>query len=128
MEAIDILSSRTLAGVPHGFLGRRGGVSGGVYASLNVGLGSDDDHAAVTENRRRAVDAVMPSAQLVSLHQVHSAKVVTATAPWPGDARPHADGVVTDQRGLLLGILTADCIPVLFADAECGIVGAAHAG
>jgi polyphenol oxidase len=82
----------------------------------------------VIENRRRACDAVMPGAQLVTLHQVHSAKVVTATAQWPDDARPHADGVVTDQPGLLLGIITADCVPVLFADTERGIIGAAHAG
>jgi polyphenol oxidase len=128
VDAIDILSSRNLAGLPHGFLGRRGGVSRGVYASLNVGLGSGDDHVAVTENRQRATQAVMPHAQLVSLHQVHSAEVVTATTPWPDDARPHADGVVTDRQGLLLAILTADCVPVLFADPEHGIVGAAHAG
>jgi polyphenol oxidase len=128
VEALNILSSRNLTSLPHGFLGRRGGVSGGVYASLNVGLGSGDDRGAVTQNRRLAVEAVMPGAALVTLHQVHSAEVVTASAPWPDDARPHADGVVTDQPGLLLGILTADCVPVLFADIERGIVGAAHAG
>jgi polyphenol oxidase len=128
VEAIDVLTSRTLAGARHGFLGRRGGVSSGLYASLNVGLGSGDDRAAVTENRRRAVNAILPGAQLVTLHQVHSAVVVTATAPWPDDARPHADGIVTDQPGLLLGILTADCVPVLFADPERRIIGAAHAG
>ena len=128
MEAIDVLASRTLAGVPHGFLGRRGGVSASLYASLNVGLGSNDERTAVTENRRRAGEAVLPGAQLVTLHQVHSADVVTATTPWPDDARPHADGVVTDRQGLLLGILTADCVPVLFADIERGVVGAAHAG
>lgn len=128
METIDVLSSPALAGIPHGFLGRRGGVSTNLYASLNVGLGSNDERAAVRENRRRAGEAIMPEAQLVTLHQVHSADVVTVTAPWPDDARPHADGVVTDQPGLLLGILTADCVPVLFADVERGIVGAAHAG
>jgi polyphenol oxidase len=128
VDAIDILPSRHLAGLPHGFLGRRGGVSTGLYTSLNVGLGSSDDRAAVIENRHRASEAVMPGAQLVTLHQIHSATVVTATGPWPDDARPHADGVVTDQPGVLLGILTADCVPVLFADAERGIVGAAHAG
>jgi polyphenol oxidase len=128
VEAIDVLSSRTLAGVPHGFLGRRGGVSANLYASLNVGLGSNDERAAVTENRRRAGETVLPGARLVTLHQVHSADVVTVTMPWPDDARPHADGVVTNRQGLLLGILTADCVPVLFADAERGIVGAAHAG
>jgi YfiH family protein len=128
VDAIDILPSRHLAGLPHGFLGRRGGVSTGLYTSLNVGLGSSDDRAAVIENRHRASEAVMPGAQLVTLHQIHSATVVTATGAWPDDARPHADGVVTDQPGVLLGILTADCVPVLFADAERGIVGAAHAG
>ena len=128
METIDIFASRTLAGVPHGFLGRRGGVSTNLYASLNVGLGSNDERAAVRENRRRAGEAILPGAQLVTLHQVHSADVVTVTTPWPDGARPHADGVVTNQPGLLLGILTADCVPVLFADVERGIVGAAHAG
>lgn len=128
VDAIDILCSRALAGLPHGFLGRRGGVSGGVYASLNVGLGSEDNRAAVIENRQRAIDAILPGTQLVTLHQVHSAKVETATAPWPDDARPLADGLVTDQPGLLLGILTADCVPVLFADFGRGIIGAAHAG
>ena len=128
MDTIDILSSRNLASLPHGFLGRRGGVSSGLYASLNVGLGSGDDRSAVIENRQRAVNAVLPGAQLVTLHQVHSAEIVTAIARWPDDARPHADGVVTDRPGLLLGILTADCVPVLFADTERGIIGAAHAG
>lgn len=128
METIDVLSSPALAGIPHGFLGRRGGVSTNLYASLNVGLGSNDERAAVRENRRRAGEAILPGAQLVTLHQVHSADVVTVTTPWPDGARPHADGVVTDQPGLLLGILTADCVPVLFADVERGIVGAAHAG
>lgn len=128
VEAIDIFSSPALAGVPHGFLGRRGGVSEGLYASLNVGLGSGDDRATVAENRRRAVNAVLPGAQLVGLHQFHSAEVVTLGSPWPDDARPQADGLVTDRPGLLLGILTADCVPVLFADAERGVIGAAHAG
>ena len=128
MDTIGILSSRFLAGLPHGFLGRRGGVSTGVYASLNVGQGSNDERAAVVENRRRAANAVMPGAKLMTVHQVHSAEVVMATAPWPNDARPHADGMVTDRQGLLLGILTADCVPVLFADVERQIIGAAHAG
>ena len=128
VDTIGILSSRFLAGLPHGFLGRRGGVSTGVYASLNVGQGSNDERAAVVENRRRAANAVMPGAKLMTVHQVHSAEVVMATAPWPNDARPHADGMVTDRQGLLLGILTADCVPVLFADVERQIIGAAHAG
>ena len=117
-----------LIGVPHGFLGRRGGVSEGVCAGLNVGLGSDDDRAAIAENRRRAVAAVAPGRRLVTLHQVHSPTALVATEPWPDEARPHADAIVTDRPGLALGILTADCAPVLLADADAGVVGAAHAG
>jgi YfiH family protein len=117
-----------LAGVPHAFLGREGGVSTGILAGLNVGLGSTDDPAAIAENRRRAVEAVLPGSSLVTVHQVHSADAVIATAPFPDEARPHADALVTDRPGLLLGILTADCVPVLLADSEAGVVGAAHAG
>jgi hypothetical protein len=114
--------------VPHGFLGRAGGVSKGVCEGLNVGLGSDDSRQAIHENRRRAVAAVAPGADLVTVFQVHSADVLVATAPWPDDARPHADALVTDRPGLALGILTADCAPVLFADPAAGVIGAAHAG
>ena len=117
-----------LLGVPHGFLGRRGGVSSGICAGLNVGLGSGDDRAAIVENRRRAVEAVAPGARLVTVHQVHSPTAVVATAPWPDDARPHADAIVAAKPGLALGILTADCAPVLLADAQAGVIGAAHAG
>ncbi|ARS27351.1 peptidoglycan editing factor PgeF [Sphingomonas sp. KC8] len=127
-DSIDPIRAPALGAIPHGFLGRRGGVSTGIHAGLNVGLGSDDDHAAIHENRRRAVAAVAPGAALVTLHQVHSADAVAVTAPFPDDARPHADALVTDRPGLLLGILTADCVPVLFADAESGVIGAAHAG
>src|SRR3546814_2102700 len=80
------------------------------------------------ENRRGAVEAVAPGERLVTLHQVHSAKALTVTSPWSDDARPQADAVVTDRPGLLLGILTADCAPVLFADPDAGVIGAAHAG
>ncbi|WP_294395530.1 peptidoglycan editing factor PgeF [uncultured Sphingomonas sp.] len=117
-----------LGEVPHGFLGREGGVSGGVLAGLNVGLGSSDDRAAIAENRQRAVAAVLPGAALVTVHQVHSAGAVRVMAPFPDDARPHADALATDRPGLLLGVLTADCAPVLLADAAAGVVGAAHAG
>lgn len=117
-----------LAGIPHGFLGRRGGVSVGTVAGLNVGLGAEDDEAAVAENRRRAVDAVLPGARLVTLYQVHSPVAVTAIEPWPRDGRPRADAMATDRPGLLLGIVTADCAPVLLADREAGVIGAAHAG
>ena len=122
------ITATALAGTRHGFLGRQGGVSGGIHAGLNVGLGSDDDREAIAENRRLAVAAVAPGAALVTLHQVHSAEAVSVTAPFADEARPQADALVTDRPGLLLGILTADCVPVLFADTAAGVVGAAHAG
>lgn len=127
-NGVAIWESRALDGITHGFLGRPGGVSTGIHAGLNVGLGSDDDRAAITENRRRAVDAVMPGARLVTLHQVHSPDAIPVSAPFPDEARPAADALVTATPGLLLGILTADCVPVLFADRQAGVVGAAHAG
>jgi YfiH family protein len=126
--SVEVIRAAMLDGVPHGFLGRRGGVSEGLCAGLNVGLGSDDDRAAIHENRRRAVEAVAPGASLVTLHQVHSPDALYAAAPWPDDARPHADAIVTDRPGLALGILTADCTPVLFVDRQAGVIGAAHAG
>lgn len=122
------IRATALAGLPHGFLGRQGGVSSGIHAGLNVGLGSDDDRAAIHENRRRAIAAVAPDATLVTLHQIHSADAVAVTGPVADDARAHADALVTDRPGLLLGILTADCVPVLLADAQAGVIGAAHAG
>lgn len=126
--SVEVIRARSLAGIAHGFLGRRGGVSTGATAGLNVGLGSADDPAAVAENRRLAADAVLPGARLVTAFQVHSAEVVTVSDPWADDARPHADAMVTDRTGVTIGILTADCAPVLFADAQAGVVGAAHAG
>ena len=128
MNGVERLASAALEGVPHGFLGRRGGVSTGLHAGLNVGLGSDDDRAAVFANRDLARDAVLPGAALVTLHQVHSPDVMTVTAPIPLDARPQGDALVTDRPGLLLGVLTADCVPVLLADRQVGVVGAAHTG
>jgi hypothetical protein len=125
---IEVLRSPLFGDLPHGFLGRRGGVSTGICAGLNVGLGSADDHEAVRANRRLAVDAVAPGAQLVTLHQVHSADAIAVTSPFPDEARPRADALVTDRPGLALGILTADCTPVLFADTQAGVIGAAHAG
>lgn len=122
------IPAAALAAIPHGFLGRAGGVSAGIHAGLNVGLGSDDDREAIHENRRRAVEAVAPGAALVTLHQIHSADAIAVTAPFPDDARPHADALVTNHPGLLLGILTADCVPVLLADHGAGVIGAAHAG
>lgn len=128
MTGVEVIRAGALSGVPHGFLGRHGGVSTGNLAGLNVGTGSGDDRDAIAENRRRAVEAVLPGARLATVHQVHSADAVYVAEPWAQDARPHADAMVTDQPGLLLGILTADCAPVLLADREAGVVGAAHAG
>ena len=125
---VEVIRAAALGGIPHGFLGRRGGVSEGICAGLNVGLGSSDDRAAILENRRRVVAAVAPAARLVTLHQIHSSDALYADAPWPDDARPKADALVTDRPGLALGILTADCTPVLLADREAGVIGAAHAG
>lgn len=127
-DGITRWGSGALGSVPHGFLGRQGGVSTGLYAGLNVGLGSDDDRDAIFENRRRAGNAVLPGATLVTLHQVHSPDVITIAEPIADDARPNADAMVTATPGLLLGILTADCVPVLFSDPHAGVVGAAHAG
>jgi hypothetical protein len=126
--AVEVIRARLLEGIPHGFLGRRGGVSAGLCSGLNVGLGSDDDPEAVRTNRRLAAEAVAPGAPLVTLHQVHSGTAIAVTEPFPDDARPRADALVTDRPGLLLGILTADCTPVLFADRQAGVIGAAHAG
>ncbi len=122
------MRASALDGVAHGFLGRGGGVSTGMLASLNVGIGTSDDPAVIVENRRRAAEAVLPGAALVSLYQVHGDETVSVTVPFAADARPRADGMVTDRPGLLLGILTADCAPVLLADRAAGVVGAAHAG
>ena len=126
--SVEAIRAAALAGVPHGFLGRRGGVSEGICGGLNTGWGSGDDVAAIAENRRRAVAAVAPGARLVTVHQVHSPDALHASAPWPDDRRPHADAMVADRPGLALGILTADCAPVLLADRAAGVIGAAHAG
>lgn len=128
MSAVEVIRAGVLEGLIHGFLGRRGGVSTGELAGLNVGYGSNDDRAAIDENRRRAVAAVLPAAALVTVHQIHSAEVVHVDQAWSQDQRPRADAMVTDRPGLLLGILTADCAPVLFADPEAEVIGAAHAG
>lgn len=127
MSGVEVLRS-DLLGVPHGFLGRSGGVSQGEMWGLNVGYGSGDDRDLIAENRRRAVDAVLPGAQLATVHQVHSPTVVYVETPWPQDDRPHADAMVTDRSGILLGVLAADCAPVLFSEAHAGLIGAAHSG
>lgn len=115
------------AGTMHGFFGRPGGVSVGIYAGLNCGPGSGDDRDAVIENRRRAMEA-LGGPRLVTLYQVHSATAVTVAAPWEIGEAPHADAMATNVPGLALGILTADCAPVLLADSEARVIGAAHAG
>jgi YfiH family protein len=125
---VEVNRAEVLAGVPHGFLGRRGGVSTGPLAGLDMGARGQAPTPALIENRARAVAAVAPGRQLVTLYQVHSPDAVTVLAPFDERLRPHADALVTDRPGFALGILTADCTPVLFADSEAGIVGAAHAG
>lgn len=125
---VELLRDQKLKGVIHGFAGREGGVSTGVHSGLNVGLGSRDDREAVLRNRDLARDALLPGGTLVTVRQVHSSDVVTVREPISEDMRPDADAMVTDRPGLILGILTADCVPVLFADMRAGVIGAAHAG
>ena len=118
-----------LEGVRHAFFGREGGVSTGLYASLNCGQGSKDDRANVDHNRARAMEMLdLPPDRLVTLYQIHSPEVVEVETPWADDARPRADALVTAKPGLALGVVTADCAPVLLADDEASVVGAAHAG
>ncbi|HTX50744.1 MAG TPA: peptidoglycan editing factor PgeF [Caulobacteraceae bacterium] len=129
MTEVPILTSPLLAevaGVRHAFFTRQGGVSEGLYASLNVGVGSNDDPVHVLENRLRAA-ASLGSGALVTCYQVHSARAVHAAAAWPG-AAPEADAAVTTSPGLLLGALAADCAPVLLADPGARVVAAVHAG
>jgi polyphenol oxidase len=115
-------------GPRHGYFTRKGGASGSIYASLNCGVGSNDDAEAVAANRARVAKAVgVAPDRLLFVHQAHTADAVEADGPWPGGP-PTADAMVTTERGLALGILTADCAPVLLADAEAGVIGAAHAG
>lgn len=115
------------AGIRHGFFNRHGGVSQGIYASLNCGLGSRDETAAVRENRAR-VAAHLQAATVLTAHQIHSPTAVIVTDAWPEGERPRADALVTATRGIAVGVLAADCTPVLFADPVAGVVAAAHAG
>ncbi len=125
---LDILTSPVLDGVKHGFFGRRGGASSGIFEGLNCGGGSSDQAAIVALNRDRAADAMgVSSERLVTVHQVHSARAVILDDV-PADRRPEADAIVTTTPGLAIAVLTADCQPVLFADREAGVVAAAHAG
>jgi YfiH family protein len=118
-----------LAGIRHAFFTREGGVSEGLYASLNAGVGSNDDPAKVAENRARMAKALgaMPD-RLLTAYQIHSPLVVVAEKPWPAEARPSADAIVTRVPGLAIGVSTADCGPVLLADPQAAVIGAAHAG
>jgi YfiH family protein len=118
-----------LAGIRHAFFTRGGGVSPGIYASLNAGVGSNDDPQNVAANRARmAASLGVAPEQFLTCYQIHSPDVVVADAPWSAQARPRADAVVTKRPGLAIGVSTADCGPVLFADPQARIVGAAHAG
>jgi polyphenol oxidase len=120
---------RDVKGVAHGFFGRAGGVSKGIYEGLNCGLGSNDDRANVLENRARVahyLGATTPT--VLTCYQIHSATAIVVDAPWAPDAQPRADAVVTRTRGLAIGALAADCAPIIFADPVAGVVAAAHAG
>ena len=132
MTILKPLTSKHLSKSPivrHGFFTRQGGVSKGIYAALNVGLGSRDEPKHVHENRRRAAMAFdLSSDTLVTAHQIHSAKVAVVDQPWQAGQGPKVDALVTRRRGVALGILTADCAPILFADVKAGVIGAAHAG
>ncbi|MFB6415036.1 MULTISPECIES: peptidoglycan editing factor PgeF [Bradyrhizobium] len=126
------LVSPLLSAVPglrHAFFTREGGVSGGIYAALNGGLGSSDDQALVAENRRRMAEHVgVAPERFLSLHQIHSPDVLVAEAPWPSGPRPKGDALVTKTPGIALGVSTADCGPVLFVDPNARVIGGAHAG
>jgi YfiH family protein len=127
MLASSLLSA--IPGIGHAFFTRDGGVSDGVYAGLNGGLGSNDDPVRVAENRRRMAEhlGVAPT-HLVGVHQVHSPDAIVVTAPWNSSARPKADAIVTRSEGLAIGITTADCGPILLVDSAARVIGAAHAG
>lgn len=128
-ESIEAAALAALPGIRHGYFTRRGGVSSGPYASLNCGVASGDSPPLVLNNRARVATRLgVRRERLVTPHQVHGAVVVTATEPWEPGRGPEADGIVTKVRGLAIGVGTADCAPVLFADAEAGVIGAAHAG
>ena len=127
-----MIQSEALSSLPniaHGFFTREGGTSSGIYEGRNCGMGSDDLRANVIENRGRTADDLgVLRDNLLTVYQIHSPNVVVATNPWAADAAPEGDALVTATKGLALGILTADCTPILFADPEAGVVGAAHAG
>ena len=126
---LEILTSDALGAFRHGFFTRRGGASSGVFEGLNCGLGSSDQAEIVAINRARVADAMdVDMSHLVGVHQVHSADVIEVSGPSEVGGRPKADAMVSRTPGVALGVLTADCQPVLFGDAEAGVIGAAHAG
>jgi YfiH family protein len=126
---LQAASLAVLAGIRHAFFTRDGGVSQGIYASLNGGPGSNDAPALVAENRTRMAAALGVAADcLLTAYQIHSPDFVTIEKPWPPSERPRADAIVTRTAGLAIGVTTADCGPVLFADETAGVIGAAHAG
>lgn len=127
LSPLSAPSLTSLPGIAHGFFTRRGGASSGIYATLNCGMGSRDDAAAVSENRARVI-AYLGARHLLSAHQVHGTTAVAVSRPWPASDRPKADAMVTTTPGLALGVLTADCAPLLLADPEAKVVAAAHAG
>ena len=123
-------SCPTLSAIPnisHGFFTRRGGVSEGIYASLNCGYGSGDEAEKVSENRRRVAEAIGASG-LCTVHQIHSADAVIANVNWEHKDAPQADALVTNKQNIAIGVLTADCLPILFADGKNGVIAAAHSG
>jgi YfiH family protein len=126
------LGSPLLSAIPglrHAFFTRDGGVSNGLYASLNGGIGSNDDPAYVVENRRRMAEQMgVAPAHFLSVHQTHSPDVMVATGPWQGASRPRADAIVTRMEGVSIGATAADCGPILLADPNARVIGAAHAG
>src|SRR3954454_13311391 len=126
------LGSPLLSAVPglrHAFFTRDGGVSDGIYASLNGGIGSKDDPVDVAENRRRMAEQIgVASEHFLSVHQTHSPNVVVATGPWQGASRPLGDAIVTRSEGLAIGTTAADCGPILLVDPSARVIGAAHAG
>src|SRR4051812_35771474 len=127
MMASSLLSA--VPGLRHAFFNREGGVSGGIYESLNGGIGSQDDALKVTENRRRmAAQLGVEPPRFLTAFQIHSPDVAVATAPWDAASRPRADAIVTAEENLAIGVTAADCGPVLFVDPIARVIGAAHAG
>jgi YfiH family protein len=129
LEPIETAALAAIPGLAHGFFTRAGGVSTGLYGSLNCGIGSKDERSHVLENRARVARRLgTEPGQLLTCHQIHSATALLVTEPWPVEGQPKADGLVTKTPGLALAALAADCAPILFADPEARVIGTAHAG